>query len=206
MMKAVREFLEHVMSGKAILEDVKGLLRGGDPDYADLEQNYFRAAEDLRKRHGVAAEGYLTSWEKKLRTELFFSFSRGFRYMMDCCRDLLHGQLLELDWEMLCGEREMKYLPAVREAQNTIHGFHQSLGEENSPLPEEILEFYAYLETAGYKLSHYFGCRCGEILLSSIHPGYIPDPYLLLSYRMKLRDYLGIDPEERYESQGDIVA
>ena len=59
-------------------------------------------------------------------------------------------------------------------------------------LLEGIGEYYAYLETVGYKVAHYIGFRLADELLYYILPGYASNQANTIAYGAALEKYLQI--------------
>lgn len=88
----------------------------------------------------------------------------------------------------------MNHLPEAVLAYDCARQFHLSLTDAENEQAEPIAEYYCHLETAGYKLAHYWGFWYGDELLPNVVPGYVPDLAVTVAYRRMVRDFLEFDP------------
>ena len=120
----------------------------------------------------------------------------GFQQNIDCFNNPVNTLFLKMDYEDFHRERRMGTLPQVQRALKTINAFHdvlRSLPEEKRNLTEGITSYISYLETAGYKLAHYFGFIFADEFLSHVIPGYCSDMATTLQYERELEEYLDVD-------------
>ena len=54
---------------------------------------------------------------------------------------------------------------------------------EQQALAMQVQDFYAYLETVGFKLAHLWGFQWGNVFFPEVIPGYVPDIHFTFKYR-----------------------
>ena len=95
---------------------------------------------------------------------------------------------------MLHRERRLHTLNHTEKAQLTISAFHAVLRENDLlELTDDISDFYATLESGGYKLAHYFGFLFADRFLPLVIPGYTPDSVITNTYSMVLSRATGFN-------------
>lgn len=128
--------------------------------------------------------------------ELIYIGWQGFQLNLEIFKNPVNALLLQGDYEDLNLERRLETLPTAKKARAVQCAFHeamQDMPDEAKDLTDGVEEFYTYLETAGYKIAHYFGFRLADRFLTFVVPGYISDQVNTLQYSGGLQRYLKID-------------
>ena len=148
-----------------LLESVYQAIADVDPNYAKEKATYEQGVQALLQAV-PGAEEYLQARRQELASDIRFSMWQGFMWNLDCHRNPINKLLPKvLDFEDLCQESQMHTLPAAQEAQAAARAFAQSLPEDKRPLLDPIIDYFAYLETYGYKLAHSAGFNLADKLL-----------------------------------------
>lgn len=199
-MKTIETVLHQMTDTKSIMQDLRDTLRAIDPQFPDAEQNFVKAAVDLERELGdnitPSPAEYLAAKEEAFAMELIYIGGQGFQLNLDIFKNPANALLLQGDYEDLNLERCLETLPAAanaRQVQNAFHAAMKDMPEEVRNLTDGVTEFYSYLETAGYKIAHYFGFRLADRFLPFVVPGYISDRVNTLQYSGDLQRYLQID-------------
>ncbi len=201
-MKTVETILRQMTDTNTIMQDLKAALRTMDPEFGAGEERFQKASEKMERVLGdtisPSAAEYLAAKEEAFAAELIYMGWQGFQFNMDIFRNPVNALLLKGDYEELLQERRLSALPMAGKAREVIRAFHaelRKLPEETQNLTEDIVSFYTYLETTGYKLAHYFGFRLADKFLPYVLPGYTEDSAATMRYAANLRNYLGLDPD-----------
>lgn len=199
-MKTIETMLHQLTDAKTIMQDVRDTLRIIDPEFLDEEARYLEAVKDLELALGntiaPSVSEYLGAKEAEFAAAIIYIGWRGFQFNLDVFQNPVNALLLKGDYEDLHRERRLGTLPEVKKAQAVIEAFDaavKKLPEEKRNLTDGITEFYAYLETTGYKIAHYFGFRLADKFLPYVIPGYSRDDAITLQYAGDLKDFLKID-------------
>lgn len=176
---------------KRLIRELKETLKAADPAYPAEEEKFLRARAVLDTQINAAcAAQYLAAQEQLLASGMLYAAWHGFQLNLECCADPVRKTFLQADFEDLCHENSMRHLPMAHNARGTIDAFGAALSEDQSLLTEDITGYYAYLQTFGYKLAHYFGFRLADELGQYLIPGYICDRDLTARYERRLCEYL----------------
>lgn len=108
----------------------------------------------------------------------------------------VNKMFLKLDYEDIHGEEVMKSMPNLSQYWEKTNVFYRSQPREQQQLFDPVTSYYSYLQTAAWKLAHYFGFLIGDELLQDVVPGYRPDIALSISYGREIRDYLKVDTDK----------
>lgn len=196
-MKIVCDVLAQTTDPQRILNDLKKALRKTDPPFSDEEEKYIQASAALTEYTGFltapSVHDYLAAEDQKIAAELVYAGWLGFQFNLDCFNNPINALMLRQDFEDLHRERRMHTLPAVQDATLTIDAFYRVLPEDLRELTAGITSYYAYLQTVGYKLAHYFGFIYANQFLYYVLPGYSADDVITLEYRRNLSEFLHID-------------
>ena len=196
-MKSVKTLMTQLTDPSTLVQHMKDTLRRADPQYAPVEAAYTQAAQTLRDRAGSAVhpsvEEYLAAVDQKIVAELIYVGWLGFQLNMDCFHNPINTLFLQQDFEELHREPRMPSLAAVQRPMRIIEEFQQALPDHLQELTEGITSYYTYLQTAGYKLAHYFGFRLADDFLPYVIPGYTSSSVTTFKYRMKLRSCLPVN-------------
>lgn len=196
-MKTVCEVLAQTTDPQRILDDLKKVLRKTDPAFSAVEEKYIQASAALTE-HGDAlatpsVHDYLAAEDQKIAAEIIYAGWLGFQFNLDCFNNPINALMLRQDFEDLHRERRMHTLPAVQTATLTIDAFYRVLPEDLRELTAGITSYYAYLQTTGYKLAHYFGFVFANKFLYYVLPGYSADDVITLEYQRNISEFLHID-------------
>lgn len=199
-MKTIEMMLRQMTDAKSIIQDLRDTLRTIDPQFPDAEESFNKAVAALEQELGdkisPTAGEYLAAMEEALAMELIYIGWQGFQLNLEIFKNPVNALLLQGDYEDLNLERRLETLPTAanaRAVQNSFHAAMKEMPEELRNLTDGVTEFYSYLETAGYKITHYFGFRLADRFLPFVVPGYIRDPVNSLQYAGGLQRYLQID-------------
>lgn len=173
-MKIIENILAQLTDTDTILESVYQAIAEVDPNYAEEMIAYENAVQTLLQE-APGAESYLQDRRQEFASDIRFAMWQGFRWAMDCHRDPIYKLLAQLDFEELCQESKMHTLPAAQKAQMEARAFAQTLSADKQPLLDPIIDYFAYLETYGYKLAHSAGVELADQLLPMLVPSYVGD-------------------------------
>lgn len=201
-MKRINDVVHQLTDTAAIMQNLKDTLSEIDPSFRAEEEKYEAACGVLLEKIGSSvtpsASDYLAAMEAQYTAALVYIGWQGFQLNQDIFTNPVNALLLRGDFEDLHRERRLLTVPGVDEHNRTINAFREALREgpdNEQDLTEGISGFYAYLETTGYKLAHYFGFRLADGFLGHVLPGYIDDSVNTSLYKMALQEALGIDPD-----------
>ena len=199
-MKTVQTIFGQLTDPKTIMAEIRETLRTIDPEFFDTEVKYLAAASNLEKELGnsitPSVSEFLAAEEEEFVSEIIYIGWQGFQLNMDIFHAPINAIMLRGDYEELHRERRLGTLPMAKKARNTINAFYEVLREkyrDKLDLTEDITGFYSYLQTAGYKIAHYFGFRLADQFLPYVIPGYVDDSVNTGYYRRTLQEYLDID-------------
>lgn len=199
-MKTIEMMLHQMTDANSIIQDLRDMLRTIDPQFPAAEQSFNNAVAALEQSLGDAitptVSEYLAAKEEVLAMELIYIGWQGFQLNLEIFKNPVNALLLQGDYEDLNLERRLETLPTAKKARAVQCAFHeamQDMPDEAKDLTDGVEEFYTYLETAGYKIAHYFGFRLADRFLPFVVPGYISDQVNTLQYSGGLQRYLQID-------------
>ena len=199
-MKTIEMMLRQMTDASSIIQDLRDTLRTIDPQFPAAEQSFNNAGEaleqSLRDAITPTVSEYLAAKEEVLAMELIYIGWQGFQLNLEIFKNPVNALLLQGDYEDLNIERRLETLPTAKKARAVQCAFHeamQDMPDEAKDLTDGVEEFYTYLETAGYKIAHYFGFRLADRFLPFAVPGYISDQVNTLQYSGGLQRYLQID-------------
>ena len=199
-MYTVKSLMNQFTSPEVVLQNVSDSLRKVDPEFIQEERQYYETIGVLRDAIGNSTsptvDEYIAAVEAEICAELVYVAWLGFQQNIDCFNNPVNTMFLKMDYEDFHRERRMGTLPLVQHALKTINAFHdvlRSLPEEKRNLTEGITSYISYLETAGYKLAHYFGFIFADEFLRHVIPGYCSDMATTLQYERELEEYLDVD-------------
>ena len=196
-MKTVYDVLTQTTDPQRILDDLKKALMKNDPAFSAEEEKYIQASAALTECANALTEpsvhDYLAAEDQKIAAELVYAGWLGFQFNLECFNNPINALMLRQDFEDLHHERRMHTLPAVQAATLTIDAFYRVLPEDLRELTAGITSYFAYLQTTGYKLAHYFGFIFANKFLYYVLPGYSTDDVITLEYQRNLSEFLHID-------------
>ncbi len=199
-MKTIETVVHQLTDAKAIMQDLKEILRAIDPEFTQEEEKFLAACSDMEQDLGASmtpsVSDYLAAKEEVFAFELIYIAWQGFQLNRDIFHDPVHALMLKGDYEQLHRERYLHTLPMTAKARQTQNAFLEELkklGEDKWTYEEGVNAFYSYLETVGYKIAHYFGFRLADRFLPYVLLGYTHDDANTLHYSEMLRQDLNID-------------
>ena len=196
-MKQVNTSFCPFVSEESMLRYVQDAIRMVDPQYPKEEQQYLAACDILKKETSKTvlpdAEAYIRAKEQVFSSHALYAAWQGFLLNLRIFQNPVNALMLREDFEELHQERRMHTLPVAREAQRTINSFCQRIPEGQRNLTATIDDYFAYLQTVGYKLAHYIGFLFGNCFLPKVIPGYVVDGVCTDRYTNTLREVLQMD-------------
>ena len=177
-MLTVKTKLNQMTDVNYIMEWLMDTLRSIDPEFEREEAQFTQAIAYLTQEKEDAESKkvmeYRAAKEEELAMEIIYIGWEGFQLNMEIYKNPVTALMLREDDEDLHRERRLCTLPMTRKTRDVQSAFW---AEENT-FPEDkkarlqiIDEHYSYLQTAGYKLAHYFGFRLADHFLPSVIPG-----------------------------------
>lgn len=208
-MTTVKTVMTQLTDAKVIMQEVKDTLRKIDPQFPEEEAKLSRAAAELVRIIGdsttPSASEYLAAMEQESVSNLIYVGWLGFQFNLDCFHNPVNTLLLSQDYEDLHRENRMHTLPMAQKARNTVEAFYKAVPAEKRGLTSGITGFYAYLQTVGYKLAHYFGFLLADRFYYYVIPGYTSDSLMTARYTRELQDYLHMDIRCLEERQRPLI-
>lgn len=196
-MKTVCDVLAQTTDPQRILDNLKKALRKTDPAFSAEEEKYIQVSAALTEHAASptvpSVHDYLAAEDQKIAAELVYAGWLGFQFNLDCFNNPINALMVRQDFEDIHRERRMHTLPAVQDATLTIDAFYRVLPEDLREITAGITSYYAYLQTTGYKLAHYFGFIFANQFLYYVLPGYYADDVITLEYRRNLSEFLHVD-------------
>lgn len=173
-------------NGSQLLQQLKSTLAQYAPDYADEAQQYEQA------KNSLPDSTYSNALEAQFAAKLLYIAYQGFRWNLDCFQEPVNKLRINTDYEDLHQEQQLSHLPDVVRLENLIHAACENLSPEQREAAAQIGDYYAYLETVGFKLVHYWGFLWGNIFYPQTIPGYIPDTTFTSQYAHMIERDLGM--------------
>lgn len=146
----------------------------------------------LKKEANMSVEAYISSLDILFSSKLFYIAWQGVSWNLDCFRNPAAKLRLDSDYEDLHGEMFFQAIPQIRAAENRISQNAQCLPSCCQEFTEKINNFYAYLETVGFKLMHYWGFLWANDFFPKVIPGYVADTVFTARYAHMLGRNLDI--------------
>ena len=180
---------------EAMLNAMRLTLQEINPQHKQ-EQNAFEEGlrvlrECLDDTQAGLLDAYIAEEERSMAEQLFHLFWKGVQQNYECFRNPVNGYFLEMDFEDFHQESLMTaFFP--HHYEDAGRKFILSLPENLKVLSDPIISYYAYLQTWGYKLTHYYGFCYGNTFLRSIIPSYRPDQVLTIRYGWMLENCFSI--------------
>ena len=101
--------------------------------------------------------------------------------------------MLREDPEDILQERRINTIPNISYAQKDILTAIQSIPDDQRGLTDAITDYYAYLQTIGYKLAHYIGFLFANKFLCKVIPGYVADGIHTFRYTGMLKQIMELE-------------
>lgn len=165
--------------------DFAGELRRFQDAKSSLQKN-------LKKGSQVSADEYLSASEHLFASKLLYIAWLGASWNLDCFRSPVCKLRLQADYEELHGEPFFHTIPQIQSAENLVAGYTQLLPRDCQKYIGKISGYYAYLETVGFKLAHFWGFQWGNAFFPKVVPGYAADSVFTSKYKRRLEDDLAL--------------
>ncbi len=195
-METIATMLTHLTDPESIMRNLKETLRIMDPEYPQEEQKFLHAAAALEQTaagpDGPTAREYLAARDAAISAGMVFVLFQGIQLNLDIFRQPVNALLLKEDYGVMHRESLLRTVPAVQKMRETQDAF-SAARKPQQWIMEDITAYYAYLETVGYKLAHYFGFRLADRFLPYVVPGYYSDGENSARYAGELGQYLQMD-------------
>lgn len=156
-------------TSKQLLQELETTLAQIDPAYAEEQLAYDQAAAQL------SDHTFAEALETQFAAKLLYVTWQGFCWNLDCYRNPVNKLRLHTDYEELHGESYFPSLPQVRAAEEAIRTATLHFSPAQQELAQQMEDYYAYLETVGFKLGHLWGFQRGNAFFPIVFPGYSPD-------------------------------
>lgn len=174
------------VNGSTLIEHLKNTLNQRDPDYAKEYSAFTRAEAQL------ADNSFTNTLESAFSAKLLYIAWQGACWNLECWHVPASKLRLQSDYEELHGESRFSSLPQIQACEKAICAAIRQFPPDRQELAMEIQDFYAYLETAGFKLAHYWGFQWGNTFFQEVIPGYLPDIHFTAKYMHMLEQDLGM--------------
>ena len=199
-MLTVKTMMNQVTNVKHIMEGLTDTLRTIDPVFEDEETQFCQVLAYLTQEADTVESNrvkeYVAAREEELAMELIYIGWQGFQLNMEIFQKPVVALMLREDYEDLHMERRLCTLPTARKAceyQSAFWAEARAFPEDQKALFQIVDDYFSYLQTAGYKLAHYFGFRLADQFLPYVMPGYISDPLNTSRYLRKIENNLQAD-------------
>ena len=164
------------LNGSQLLHQLKSTLAQYDPDYAEEAQQYEQSKDSLPERT------YPDALEAQFAAKLLYIAYQGFCWNLDCFQHPVNKLRLKTDYEDLHQEQQIPYLPEVAHLEKAIRDAYAQFSPQHQEAAAQIGDYYAYLETVGFKIVHYWGFTLGNHMLPMLVPGFLPDVCFAAQY------------------------
>lgn len=179
----------------SMMNAMKETLKKIHPQY---EREVFSYEEGLRVLRDALDENQIQLLdaaieedEKCLSAHLFYLFWKGVQQNYACYQNPINRYFLKMDFEDFHQESLMTSF-LTQTYDDAGRTFVLSLPERLRVLTDPIYSYYAFWQTTGYKLAHYYGFTYADSFLPQIIPGYHPDHVATITYNTILSKYLSI--------------
>ncbi len=194
-MKKIKEVLAHLTNPEMLMGRLREILRQIDPTYPAEEKKFLRASAALEASLDSAGE-FLKAMEERTAAAALSMGWQGFSLNLEIFRDPVNALPLLAGGDALYREEHLELLPGAAKARACLCAFQSRLRELPEPqqtLADMVIDYYAYLETTGYKVAHYYGFVLADFLLHHLIPEYTGNAGWAESYRASLGTYLQVD-------------
>ena len=169
------------ITGTQLVRELKTTLAQVDHNYTEEQLAYDQAA--VRLSDNTFAEAL----EAQFGAKLLYVTWQGTCWNLDCYRNPVNKLRLHMDYEDLHREYHFPALAQVWATEEAIHAAIQRLTPEQQELARQMEDYYAYLETVGFKLAHLWGFQWADRFLPYVIPGYTPDTAFTAKYTAMVR-------------------
>lgn len=196
-MKEITSITKQLTNPRVVMGQVYEVLEKVDPDFREIQQAYKANVAQLQEesagRESEQIKTYLDAKERAFSQEVLYIAFQGLFLNMEIFRNPVNGLLLQGGYETLNREYLLESLPGVQLARGQAKAARpKPWSLKVQCLLEGIGEYYAYLETVGYKVAHYIGFRLADELLYYVLPGYANNQANTIAYAGALEKYLQI--------------
>ena len=196
-MKEITTIAKQLTNPRVVMEQVHEILKEVDPGFREIQRTYRENVAQLQEestdREAEQIMTYLDARERAFSQEVLYIACQGLFLNMEIFRNPVSGLLLQEGYETLNREYLLESLPGVQLARGQAKAARpKPWSLKVQRLLEGIGEYYAYLETVGYKVAHYIGFRLADELLYYILPGYASNQANTIAYGAALEKYLQI--------------
>ena len=164
------------LNGSQLLQQLQSTLAQYAPDYAQEAQQFEQAKDSLPD------STYPDALEAQFAAKLLYIAYQGFCWNLDGFQHPVNKLRLKTDYEDLHQEQQISYLPEVIRLEKSIHATYESFSSDQQEAAAQIGDYYAYLETVGFKIVHYWGFTLGNRILPMLVPGFLPDVCFAAQY------------------------
>lgn len=156
-------------NGSQLLQQLKSTLAQYAADYAQESQQYEQAKDSLPD------STYSDALEAQFAAKLLYIAYQGFRWNLECFQQPVNKLRINTDYEDLHQEQQLSHLPEVIRLEKVLHAAYEDFSPAQQEAAAQIGDYYAYLETFGFKIVHYWGFALGNRVLPMLVPGFFPD-------------------------------
>jgi len=174
------------ITGRQLVQELKTALAQVDHNYTEEQLAYDQAVAQL------SDNAFAEALETQFGAKLLYVTWQGACWNLDCYRNPVNKLRLHTDYEDLHGECHFPALPQVRATEKAIHTTIQRFTPEQQELARQMEDYYAYLETVGFKLAHLWGFQWGNAFFPKVIPGYSPDLVFTSKYIGMVSNDLGL--------------
>lgn len=197
-MLSVKTVMETITNPESILKSIGNIIRIIDPSFSKEEELYQETVAamqiDIGDTVSPSVSEYIAAQEKALSEKLLYAIWLGFQQNLKCHLDPINANFLDMDYEDFLCERRMHMLPEVSKANDILNDFWaatRTLPEEKRYLSDGLLDYICHIESAGYKLAHFWGFALADQFLGHVIPGYCMDNVTTIRYEISLWNYFG---------------
>ena len=173
-------------NGSQLLQQLKSTLAQYAPDYAQESQQYEQAKDSL------PGSTYSDTLEAQFAAKLLYIAYQGFRWNLECFQQPVNKLRINTDYEDLHQEQQLSHLPEVIRLEKVLHAAYEDFSPAQQEAAAQIGDYYAYMETFGFKIVHYCGFALGNTFYSQVIPGYVPDSSFTTQYAHMIERDLGM--------------
>ena len=174
------------LSGSQLFQQLKSTLAQYAPDYAEEARQYEQAKDSLPD------STYPDALETQFAAKLLYITYQGLCWNLDCFQQPVNKLRINTDYEDLHQEQQLSHLPEIIRLEKLIHTAYEDFSPAQQEAAAQIGDYYAYLETVGFKIVHYWGFLWGNAFYSQVIPGYAPDSSFTSQYAHMIERDLGM--------------
>lgn len=156
-------------NGSQLLQQLKSTLAQYAADYAEEARQYEQAKDSLPD------STYPDALETQFAAKLLYITYQGLCWNLDCFQQPVNKLRINTDYEDLHQEQQLSHLPEIIRLEKVLHAAYEDFSPAQREAAAQIGDYYAYLETFGFKIVHYWGFALGNRVLPMLVPGFFPD-------------------------------